>query len=242
MPDKTRSVWAFLTGAAVFCAMLVNLYLIFQFAPTENSMGHVQRIFYFHVPSAWVAFLSFFVVFVCSVMYLIKRDRKYDIIASSSSEIGVIFATLVLITGPIWARPVWNTWWEWSPRLTLFLVLWFIYLAYLMLRNFVDGEERRARFSAVFGIAGFMNVPLVYMSIRLWRDIHPSPVIAGGEGSGLHPDMRAVFFFSLFTFTLLYFWLLGLRIKIEKGQISILDIKRALSLKREELTEGKVEI
>jgi heme exporter protein C len=189
----------------------------------------VQRIFYFHVPSAWVAFLAFFVVFVASIFYLWKKNRKYDIVAYSSAEIGVIFATLVLITGPIWARPVWNTWWEWSPRLTLFLVLWFIYLAYLMLRNFVEGEERAARFAAVFGIVGFVDVPLVYVSIRLWRDIHPSPVIAGGEGSGLHPDMKLAFFFSLFTFTLLFCFLLIQRVQLQKSAIAVSEHKKQLA-------------
>ncbi|HEX9653526.1 MAG TPA: cytochrome c biogenesis protein [bacterium] len=221
--------WLVVLGSLLFVAMLANLYLIFMFAPEERSMGIVQRIFYFHVPSAWVSFLAFFVVFVCSIYYLWKKDRKYDVVASSAAEIGVIFATLVLITGPIWARPVWNTWWEWSPRLTLFLVLWFIYLAYLMLRNFVEGEERSARFAAVFGIVGFVDVPIVYISIRLWRDIHPSPVIAGGEGSGLHPDMKIAFFFSLFTFTILFIYLLIQRVQLQKSMIAVSDMKRQIA-------------
>jgi len=221
--------WLVILGAILLVAMIVNLYLIFMFAPEERSMGNVQRIFYFHVPSAWVSFLAFFVVFVCSIYYLWKRDRKYDVVASSAAEIGVIFATLVLITGPIWARPVWNTWWEWSPRLTLFLVLWFIYLAYLMLRNFVEGEERSARFAAVFGIVGFVDVPIVYISIRLWRDIHPSPVIAGGEGSGLHPDMKIAFFFSLFTFTILFIYLLIQRVQLQKSMITVSEMKRQIA-------------
>ncbi len=218
-----------LLGGALLVAMIINLYLIFMLAPEERSMGQVQRIFYFHVPSAWVAFLAFFVVFIASIFYLWKKDRTYDMVAYSSAEIGVIFATLVLITGPIWARPVWNTWWEWTPRLTLFLVLWFIYLAYLMLRSFVEGEERAARFAAVFGIVGFLDVPLVYVSIRLWRDIHPSPVIAGGEGSGLHPDMKLAFFFSLFTFTLLFGFLLIYRFQLQKSTIAVSEIKKQLA-------------
>lgn len=227
--NKSNNRWMVLLAAVLFISMLVDLYLIFMFAPEERSMGHVQRIFYFHVPSAWVAFLAFFVVFVASIGYLWKRDRKFDVVAYSSAEIGVIFATLVLITGPIWARPVWNTWWEWSPRLTLFLVLWFIYIAYLMLRNFVEGEERSARFAAVFGIVGFVDVPIVYMSIRLWRDIHPSPVIAGGEGSGLHPDMKIAFFFSLFTFTLLFAYLLVQRIRLQKSVLAVSELKKQMA-------------
>jgi len=227
--NKTANTLVNLLSASVLLGMVVNLYLIFQFAPEERTMGHVQRIFYFHVPSAWVSFLAFFVVFVYSIAYLWKREQKYDIVAVSAAEIGVIFATLVLVTGPVWARPVWNTWWEWTPRLTLFLVLWFIYVAYLMLRKFVEGDERVARFSAVFGIVGFIDVPIVYMSIRLWRDIHPSPVIAGGEGSGLHPDMRITLFFSLFVFTVLFFWLLIQRIRLEKISVTVNEIKKQMA-------------
>ena len=229
--EKHRSLnlWMNFLNAGVFITMIINLYLIFLFAPEERSMGQIARILYFHVPSAWVAFLAFFVVFLASIGYLWQRDRKYDMVAHSSAEIGVIFATLVLITGPIWARPVWNTWWEWSPRLTLFLVLWFIYIAYLMLRNFVEDEERSARFAAVFGIVGFVDVPLVYVSIRLWRDIHPSPVIAGGSGSGLHPDMKITFFFSLFTFTLLFLLLLIQRVRLQKSMIAVSQLKKQLA-------------
>ncbi len=227
--NNRKDIWGSLLKIGVFVCMTVNIYLVFQFAPQEQSMGHVQRIFYFHVPSAWIAFLAFFVVFVASIGYLWKRERKYDLVAGAAAEIGVLFATLVLITGPIWGRPVWNTWWEWSPRLTLFLVLWFIYIAYLMLRNFVEGEEKSARFSAVFGIFGFVDVPIVYMSIRLWRDIHPSPVVGGGQGSGLHPDMTFTLLFSVLTFTLLFLFLLSNRMKLEKSRIALDDLKRQIA-------------
>lgn len=221
--QKSSNLSINILSAGVFVTMLINLYLIFLFAPEERSMGQVQRIFYFHVPSAWIAFLAFFVVFVTSIGYLWKKERKYDIVAHSSAEIGIIFATLVLITGPIWARPVWNTWWEWSPRLTLFLVLWFIYVAYLMLRNFVEGEERSARFAAVFGIVGFVDVPIVYVSIRLWRDIHPRPI------SGLHPDMKITLFFSLFTFSLLFLLLLIQRVRLHKSMIAVAEFKKQVA-------------
>jgi heme exporter protein C len=227
--DRSAGIGMKILAGAVLLTMSVSLYLVFLFAPTQNTMGHIQRIFYFHVPSAWVSFLAFFVVFVASIMYLVKRDRKYDLVAAASAEIGVVFATLVLITGPIWARPVWNVWWEWSPRLTLFLVLWFIYIAYLMLRNFVEGEERSARLAAVFGIVGFVDVPIVYLSIRLWRDIHPSPVIAGGENSGLHPDMWIAFMSSLLAFTLLYFYLLVLASRLRRSGAVLADMKRQVS-------------
>jgi heme exporter protein C len=220
--------------------MIVNLYLIFMFAPTESSMGHIQRIFYFHVPSAWVAGLAFFVLFVASVQFLRRRDRKFDIIAQSAGEIGVIFATLVLITGPIWGRPVWNIWWDWSSkRLTLFFVLWFIFLGYQMLRRFVDDEQKAARFSAVYGILGFVDVPIVYISIRLWRDIHPSPVIGGSEGSGLHPDMKVAFYFSLFTFTLLFLYLLIHRVRLQKAAVAVTELKKKISYEREAVSQQK---
>ncbi len=229
MAEESQNRWTWMLNLSLLVAMGVDLYLIFLFAPEERTMGQVQRIFYFHVPSAWVAFLAFFVVFVASIGYLWKKDRKYDVVAACSAEIGVVFATLVLITGPIWARPVWNVWWDWSPRLTSFLVLWFIYVAYLMLRSFVEGEERGARFAAVFGIVGFVDVPIVYMSIRLWRDIHPSPVIAGGEGSGLAPEMKIAFFFSLFAFTLLYLALLRQRIALQKSKLRLSEIKKQMA-------------
>ena len=216
-------------GPALFVCMLVNLYLIFMFAPTESSMGHVQRIFYFHVPTAWVSGLSLSVVFIASILYLWKRQRKYDIVAHSAGEVGVLFMTLFLTTGPIWARPVWNIWWDWSPRLTSALVLWFIFVAYLMLRNFVENEEKGARLAAVFAIVGFVDVPIVYMSIRLWADIHPQPVIGGSEGSGLHPDMRIVFYFSVFTFTLLFLYLLIQRVRLQKATVAIAEMKKQLA-------------
>lgn len=226
-------------GASVFITMIVNLYLIFLYAPTHKfwdptindfrGMGHIQRIFYFHVPSAWVAGLACLVVFIASIFYLWKRDRKYDIVAQSSGEIGVLFMTIFLTTGPIWAKPVWEVWWDWSPRLTLSLLLWFIFVAYLMVHNFVENEERGARFASVFGIVGFLNVPIVYMSIRLWDDIHPRPVIGGGEKSGLDPDMRIAFYFSLFTFTVLFLFLLIQRVRLQKARVGISELKKQIS-------------
>ncbi len=229
LKDNSKNRWTNMLTAALLLAMLINLYLIFIFAPEERSMGAVQRIFYFHVPSAWIAGLAFFVVFVASIGYLWKQDNKYDVIAYSSAEIGVIFSTLVLVTGPIWAKPVWNTWWEWSARLTSFVVLWFIYLAYLMLHNFIEEKEKSARLAAVFGIMGFVDVPIVYFSIRLWRDIHPSAVFAGGTGSGLNPEMKLTFFFSLFTFTLLFILILIYRIRLQKSEIEVAEIKKQLA-------------
>src|SRR4030042_5901728 len=139
-----------------FLLMVAALYLVFIYVPTEATMGVVQRIFYFHVPVAWVAFLAFFVVFVGSILYLWKRESKWDILAYSSAEVGIVFTTLVLITGPLWAKPTWGVWWVWDARLTTTLVLWLIYLAYLMVRSFALEESQGARFAAVVGIVGLI--------------------------------------------------------------------------------------
>jgi len=198
--------------------MLLNLYLIFYHAPVERTMGLVQKIFYFHVPSAWIAFLAFFVVFVGSAGYLITGREGYDRTAHSSAGIGVLFCSLVLLTGPLWAKPVWGIWWTWDPRLTSTLVLWFLYVGYLLLRSYLPEGPRRATLSAILGIVGFLDVPIVYLSIRWWRNQHPSPVVGGGSGSGLDPRMKAVFFFSLFAFTLLYVVLLRLRTRHARSE------------------------
>ena len=169
-------------------------------APTEQTMGEVQRIFYYHVPSAWVAGVCFFVNFLASVAYLVKRSSTADALAAASAEVGVVFCTIVLITGPIWGRPVWGIWWTWDARLTTTLVLWLIYVSYLILRRFASGSQTQT-LAAVLAIFGFVDVPIVYMSIRWFRTQHPSPVIAGGENSGLDPIMLHAFFWNLLAFT-----------------------------------------
>ncbi len=213
MKTTKDTVGTFLT-VLTFAAMMASLYMVFLVAPTEATMGDVQRIFYFHVPSAWVAFLAFFLVFLFSIVYLFRSQKRWDALAASSAEIGVLFCTLVLVTGPIWAKPVWGLWWTWDARLTLTLVLWLIYVAYLMLRHYMVDPERRATFAAVLGVVGFIDVPLVYFSIRWWRTQHPQPVMAGGEGSGLEPPMLATLFVCLATFTLLFVTLVRIRVRL----------------------------
>ncbi|MGA1845505.1 cytochrome c biogenesis protein CcsA [Deferribacter abyssi] len=190
----------------------VALYFTFIYAPLEKVMGAIQKIFYFHVASAWIAFFAFFITFLFSIVVLINEKKIYDEIASSSAEIGIIFCTIVLITGPIWAKPVWGVWWTWDPRLTTTLVLWFIYVGYLMLRKFVDEDDKKAKFSAVVGIIGFIDVPIVFMSIRWWRTIHPNVLQKGG--GGLHPDMLKALIISVIAFTLLYLSMLFKRVKV----------------------------
>ena len=158
-------------------------------APTEQSMGDVQRIFYYHVSSAWTAFLLFTINFVASVVYLIRRSVKADIIALVTAEVGVVFCTVVLVTGPLWARPVWGIWWTWDVRLTSTLVLWLIYISYLMLRRF-SSSGQTPLMAAVLAVFGALDVPLVYSSIRFFRTQHPQPVIGGG--GSIDPKMLQV--------------------------------------------------
>jgi len=190
-----------------------SLLAIFFYAPEERVMGDVQRIFYYHVSSAWVGFLAFFVVFLASIIYLQNSKSYWSRLARASAEIGVLFTTFVLISGMFWGREAWNTWWTWDPRLTTSLVLWLMYLAYLFLSHTITGtgNDGQNKLTAIFGIIAFVNVPLVFMSIRWWRTIHP--VVIEIDGSGLTPRMVQVLLLSLLTISLLYYQLLRLRLQ-----------------------------
>ena len=189
-------------------SMIAALYLVFLYAPTEATMGDVQRIFYFHVSSAWVGFFAFFVTLIAGIAHLRSGSRDSDVVALSSVEIGITFTTMAVITGSIWAKATWNAWWPWQqePRLVLITILLLLYLSYLMLRAFIEGEERKARFAAVYGIVAFASVPFTFMSVRWWQSLHP--VIFEREGMNLAPAMLTTFLFCLVAFTLLYFTLL----------------------------------
>lgn len=199
-------------AVATALAMAVLLYGALVHAPQDRLQGPVQRIFYIHVPSAWIGMLAFLVVFVASIAVLVTRSRRWDRLAASSAEVGVVFTTGVLLTGPLWARPVWGTYWSWDPRLTSYFVLWLLYLTYLALRSYVVEPTRRARYSAVLGIVAFLDVPLVYVSVRWWRSLHPGPVVANREGPQLPGSMLAVLLVGIAAFTLLYLLLLRLRV------------------------------
>jgi heme exporter protein C len=209
-----------------FALMVAALYLVFIYVPTEKTMGIVQRIFYFHVPLAWVAFLAFFVVFICSIAYLRKRETKWDNIAHSSARIGLVFTTLVLITGPIWAKPAWGVWWTWDARLTTTLVLWLIYLAYHMVRSFATDESQGARFGAVVGIVGFIDVPIVAFAIVLWRTQHPDPLVF--ESGGLTSSMLLTLLVCLAAFTVLYIYLMVQTISLRQAKVDIEMLKQTL--------------
>jgi heme exporter protein C len=156
--------------------------MVFFYAPLEKTMGSVQKIFYFHLPLAFSAFLSFFVAFVAGIMYLRTRRQIWDARLAASVEIGVVLTTLVLITGSLWGKPIWNTYWTWDPRLTTSLILWFIYASCLILRSAVEEEGKRATYSAVMAIVGFVDVPIVFFSARLWRSIHPTVIRSDSVG------------------------------------------------------------
>jgi len=193
----------------------VALYMALFYAPREATMGDAQRIFYFHVPSAWIGFLSFFVVFCASILFLLKREHKWDALALSAAEIGVLFTTLVLLTGPLWAKAAWGTYWVWDARLTTTLVLWLVYVGYLMLRSSVD-DTKRAPMAAVLGILGFLDVPIIYLSVTWWRTMHPALVVS--ESGGLEPAMRATLMVALVSFTCLFLVLLLLRVRLEQKE------------------------
>ena len=197
----------------LFTAVPIGLYFAFFYAPVERIMGIVQKIFYFHVASAWIGFFAFFVTFAASILYLVTKKYAFDDIASASAEIGLAFCTIVILTGPLWAKPTWGKFWTWDPRLTSTLLLWFIYVGYIMLRQFMDESDRRAKFSAAVGIIGFIDVPVVFLSIQWWNNtIHPNVVQKGG--GGLHPDMLTAMLVCLLVFAIIYISFLIRRIRL----------------------------
>ncbi len=217
-------------GYIALPVMLAAVTMIFYYAPIERQMGVVQKIFYFHVPIAWSTFLAFFFVFVNSIMFLWKRDRSYDLMAHASAEVGVIFCTLVLITGPIWGKPAWGAWWTWDSRLTTTLILWLIYIAYLMLRQYGGEEGQLSRFCAVLGIVGFLDVPLIYLSVKWWRSQHPPHffVLREDTSPSLDPLMKTTFFVSLFAMTLVFLYILSRRIALAEMKEDADSLRRSI--------------
>lgn len=215
-----------LLGWATAAGMVVALYFAFVFAPTEATMGDVQRIFYFHVPSAWTAFLAFGVVFVASIQYLRTKRTRWDALAVAATEVGVVFCTVALVTGSIWAKPTWGTWWDWDPRLTTTLILWLVYVSYLMLRSVVENPARRASLAAVVGIVGFIDVPIVFMSIRWWRTIHP--VVLQGASFDMDGAMVITLLVCLTAFTLFFAHLVRMRLKLELQREDVSRLRDAV--------------
>ncbi len=225
-----------LFGATVI-SMLVSFYFIFIYAAEEKTMHAAQKIFYFHVSSAWLAFMAFFVTFVFSILFLIKRKRIYDMYAYVSAEIGVVFTIIVLTTGPIWARSAWNTWWVWEPRLITTLILFFIYVAYIMIRQMDGVWDKKARLAAVFGIIGFADVPIVFFAIRWWQTKFHPIVFGNGpsqQGGGMEDSMLVALLLTITAFTILYAYLLYKGVSFEKMRIKVEQYKEKLREKMEQ--------
>jgi heme exporter protein C len=206
--------------------MAASAYGAFFIAPTEATMGLVQRIFYLHAPCGMTALAAFLVCFVANLNYLFRREAKWDWLAVSSAEVGLAFCSVVLLTGPIWAKPAWGVYWAWDARLTSTLVLWLLYLSYLILRTMVEDPDRRALVSAFYGVFIFLDVPLVYGSIWWWRTQHPQPVVF--TGSGLNPVMRKVFYLSWLSLTFLMALLIRQRYELERARAEADLVKREL--------------
>ena len=195
-------------GIIAVMLLVVDLYMIFAMAPTDANLGNVQRALYIHVPIAVISLLAFVVVFIGSVMYLKTRNGQWDNMAVASGEVGFVFVSLALITGVLWAKPVWNTWWTWEPRLTLTLVLWFIYAGYLMVRTFTPNRSKAAVFSAIVGIIGSVDAFIVYFAVRWWRSIHPPQVVGPlAESGSLSATMNLVLMVSFIAFLIFTVWL-----------------------------------
>jgi len=211
--------------------LIAASYLTLVFAPQEAVMGQVQRVFYFHVSAGWVGMIGFFVAVVSGIFYLAKGEHKWDVAGLAGIELGLVFFFINIVTGSIWARPIWNTWWTWDPRLVTATIVELVYIAYLMLRQGIEDPDRRARFGAIYAIVGFVSVPMTFLSIRIWRTIHP--VVIGSSDPGaegafeMTADMKTAFFFSLFTFTVIGITLVWHRIRL--GNLA--DKVEALKLK-----------
>jgi heme exporter protein C len=195
-------------GLALSAAGLLGLAVVYllalEYTPVEARQGLAQKIFYLHVPAAWSALLAFSLVGVASALYLWLHDARLDRFAAASAEVGVAFSAIMLTTGPIWAKPIWGTWWTWDARLTLTLFLFFLFVGYLALRAAVQDPAERARFSAVVGILGMLLVPFIHLSVYLFRTLHPQPIVLKPTAPSLPPEMLRTLLISFAVFTLLY--------------------------------------
>jgi len=204
-----------LAAALVFLLLAAAAYASFFIAPTDAKQGLIYRILFLHVSSAWTGLTAFLIGFVGNLLYVWKRQPRWDWLGVSAVEVGLAFTTVVLVTGPIWAHPVWGIWWTWDARLTSTFVMWLLYVSYLLLRTLVEEPDRRALFSALFGIFAFLDVPLVFGSIRWWRTQHPQPIVMGGADSGMDPVMFRVLMFAWLAMLALMTLLLRQRYRLE---------------------------
>jgi heme exporter protein C len=201
-------------GAVALAGLVAAAIMALVVAPPDAEQGNVQRLMYVHVPSAWLAYLSFAVVFVCSIAYLVTKRIRYDRVAHASAEIGVLFTALAIVLGALWGKPVWGTWWTWDPRLTATAVMLLIYVGYLAVRRLPDNPARRARWAAVVGVVGFADVPIVHLSVSWWRSLHQGPTVRLLGESTIAPIMLAALLVSLAAFTVVYAWLMAVRLRL----------------------------
>jgi heme exporter protein C len=215
-----------LAGASVLAAVVLALWVAPPAAGLTVNETYAQRIIYFHVPSAWLSMLAFGITMIASIAYLRTNRPRWDAVALSSAEIGIAFTLAVLASGSIWAKPAWNTWWTWDPRLTTYTIVFLLYIGYFMLRGAMEEPGRRARFAAVYGIFAFLSVPITFFSIRWWNTIHP--VLFDAKNFGLSAGMRPAFFFGLASFTLLFVVLLIHRVRLEELKQEVEALKEEM--------------
>lgn len=209
---------------------LASLGMIFLYAPLEAVMNYVQKIFYFHISTAWVGMLGFIVASIAGIIYLVTKDLKWDVVSLAAVEISLVFFLIAIVSGSIWARPTWGTWWTWDARLTTAAILEMIYVAYLMLRQGIEDPERRARFGAVYTLVGGLSVPVTFFSIRLWQTIHPAVIgtqsAQAQGGFGMTPPMLHTMFFGLLTFSVIFITLLWFRIRMGRLAMEVDALKQ----------------
>jgi heme exporter protein C len=214
-------------GWCALVAVAASAIMSLAVAPPDAEQGNVQRLMYVHVPSAWLAYLSFFVVFVASVGYLRTHRSRWDRLAAASAEIGVLFTTLTIVLGMLWGKPVWGAWWTWDPRITTTTILLLIYVGYLAVRRLPESPARRARWAAVIGVVGFVDVPIVQLSVTWWRSLHQGPTVRLLGETTMAPVMLAALLVAVGAFTLLYCYLVALRLRV--GRLEERAIGEALS-------------
>lgn len=224
--DRGLTILTLVGGLAILGAAVMALLVAPAAAGLTADETYAQRIIYFHVPSAWVSMLAFAVTLIGSIGYLATSKRRWDTLALSSAEIGLVFTVAATASGSIWAKPAWNTWWTWDPRLTTYTIVFLLYISYFMLRGAMEDPARRARFAAVYGIFAFISVPITFFSIRWWKTIHP--VLIDAKNFGLSSGMMPVFFFCLTAFTIYYFVLLRYRLRLEQTREEVDALKEQL--------------
>jgi heme exporter protein C len=228
---QTKPLTLKILDVASIIVLAISTYLALVFAPTEAVMGDVQRVFYFHIGTAWVGLVGFVLAAGTGIAYLVTKNMKWDRLEVAAVEVSTVFFFITIVLGSIWARPAWNTWWTWDPRLTTAAVTELIYIAFFMLRQGIEDPERRARFGAVYALLGGLSAPITFMVIRLFRTIHPIVVGSGqGEKLPLTSDMRVAFFFALFAFTVIFVDLMWHRIRLGSLEEKVEQLKLNVSM------------